>query len=29
VYFSGNAAQNQGTVKVYCIAMRSSVNVPN
>jgi hypothetical protein len=29
VYFSGNAAQNQGTVKVYCIAMRSSVNVSN
>jgi hypothetical protein len=29
VYFSGNAAQNQGTVKVYCIAMRSSVNVHN
>ena len=27
VYFSGNAAQNQGTVKVYCIAIRSSVNV--
>jgi hypothetical protein len=29
VYFSGNAAQNQGTVKVYCLATRSSVNVPN
>ena len=29
VYFSGNAAQNQGTVKVYCIAARSSVNVSN
>ncbi|HEV2380341.1 MAG TPA: hypothetical protein VG206_11165 [Terriglobia bacterium] len=29
VYFSGNAAQNQGTVKVYCIAMRSTVNVAN
>jgi hypothetical protein len=29
VYFAGNAAQNQGTVKVYCIAMRSSVNVGN
>ena len=27
VYFSGNAAQNQGTVKVYCVAMRSSANV--
>lgn len=29
VYFTGNAAQNQGTVKVYCIATRSSVNVSN
>jgi hypothetical protein len=29
VYFSANAAQNQGTVKVYCIGMRSSVNVGN
>jgi len=29
VYFSGNAAQNQGTVKVYCIATRSSVSVAN
>lgn len=29
VYFSGNAAQNQGTVKVYCLAQRSSVNVSN
>jgi hypothetical protein len=29
VYFSGNAAQNQGTLKVYCIATRSSVNVSN
>jgi len=29
VYFAGNAAQNQGTVKVYCIGMRSSVNVAN
>lgn len=29
VYFSGNAAQNQGTVKIYCIAARSSVNVGN
>jgi hypothetical protein len=29
VYFSGNAAQNQGTVKVYCIAARSSVNAAN
>jgi len=29
VYFAGNAAQNQGTVKVYCIGMRSSVNVGN
>ena len=29
VYFSGNAAQNQGTVKVYCIAMRSSMNISN
>jgi len=29
VFFSGNAAQNQGTVKVYCIATRSSVNVNN
>ena len=29
VYFTGNAAQNQGTVKVYCIAMRATVNVPN
>ncbi|HUI42098.1 MAG TPA: hypothetical protein VL523_09025 [Terriglobia bacterium] len=29
VYFSGNAAQNQGTVKVYCVATRSSVNVSN
>lgn len=29
IYFSGNAAQNQGTVKVYCLSMRSSVNVPN
>jgi hypothetical protein len=29
VYFSGNAAQNQGTVKVYCLGMRSSVNVGN
>jgi len=29
VYFAGNAAQNQGTVKVYCVAMRSSVNVGN
>jgi hypothetical protein len=29
VYFGGNAAQNQGTVKVYCIAIRSSINVPN
>jgi hypothetical protein len=27
VYFSGNASQAQGTVKVYCVAMRSSVNV--
>jgi hypothetical protein len=27
VYFAGNAAQNQGTVKVYCVGMRSSVNV--
>lgn len=29
VYFSGNAAQNQGTVKVYCLATRSSINVQN
>jgi hypothetical protein len=29
VFFSGNAAQSQGTVKVYCIATRSSVNVNN
>ena len=29
VFFSGNAAQNQGTVKVYCIATRSSANVNN
>lgn len=29
VYFSGNAAQNQGTLKVYCVATRSSVNVAN
>ena len=29
VYFSGNAAQNQGTVKVYCLAVRSGVNVGN
>lgn len=29
VYFSGNAAQNQGTVKVYCIGVRSGVNVGN
>jgi hypothetical protein len=29
VFFSGNAAQNQGTAKVYCIATRSSVNVNN
>ncbi len=29
VYFSGNAAQNQGTVKVYCLAQRSSVNTSN
>lgn len=29
VYGSGNGAQSQGTVKVYCIAMRSSVNVSN
>lgn len=29
VYFSGNAAQNQGTLKVYCIATRSSVSVNN
>lgn len=29
IYFSGNAAQNQGTVKVYCLAQRSSVNTSN
>ena len=29
VYFSGNGAQNQGTVKVYAICQRSSVNVNN
>ncbi len=27
VYFSGNGAQNQGTVKVYAICQRSSLNV--
>ncbi|HEV2425891.1 MAG TPA: hypothetical protein VGZ29_13765 [Terriglobia bacterium] len=27
VYFSGNAAQNQGAVKVYAICQRASVNV--
>ncbi len=29
VYFSGNGAQNQGTVKVYAICQRSSVNASN
>ncbi len=29
VYFSGNGAQNQGTVKVYALCQRSSVNVNN
>lgn len=29
VYFSGNAAQNQGTVKVYAVCQRSSLNVVN
>jgi len=29
VYFAGNAAQNQGTVKVYCVAVRSGVNIAN
>lgn len=29
VYFSGNSAQAQGTVKVFCLGARSSVNVLN
>jgi hypothetical protein len=29
IYFSGNGAQNQGTVKVYALCQRSSVNVNN
>ncbi len=28
-YWSGSGAENQGVVKVYCIAARSSVNVAN
>ena len=28
-YWSGSGAENQGLVKVYCMAVRSSVNVPN
>ena len=29
IYWSGSGAENQGSVKVYCIALRSSVNVAN
>ena len=28
-YWSGSGAENQGVVKVYCVGVRSSVNVPN
>lgn len=28
-YWSGSGAENQGTLKVYCVAVRSSVNVAN
>ncbi|PYU90950.1 MAG: hypothetical protein DMG25_15945, partial [Acidobacteria bacterium] len=28
-YWSTSGAENQGVVKVYCVAVRSSVNVAN
>ena len=28
-YWSGSGAENQGSVKVYCVGVRSSVNVAN